>query len=157
MRIKLIAKEKSLPEVKIRRVSFHGDTRTPLQFVNVMMPLNHVLRKCTAGYKHHESQEKTQLFDVHGKHKTCKTERELETQMQAGIYSDDIGMEFAKEKCMLLIIRSEKPQMTEDKIRTLREKKNLKILMNIGSGNHETRDDKGKIKKEYLRRNEKIT
>ena len=37
---------------------FHRDTLSPLLFVIAMMPLNHVLRKYTAGYKLSKSQEK---------------------------------------------------------------------------------------------------
>ena len=44
----------------------------------------------------------------------AKKEKELETLIQAvTIYSDDIGMEFGKEKCSILIMRSGKRQMTK--------------------------------------------
>ena len=45
-------------EVNIQRVIFLGDMLFPLLFVLAMMPLNHILRKCTGGYKLHQSQEK---------------------------------------------------------------------------------------------------
>ena len=50
-RVELIAGGRSLAETKIQRVIFQGDALTPLLFIIAMMPLNHILRKCTAGYK----------------------------------------------------------------------------------------------------------
>ncbi len=44
-----LREEKSLAEVMIKQDIFQGDALSPLQFVIVMMPLNHILRKCTAG------------------------------------------------------------------------------------------------------------
>ena len=35
-----------------------------------MMPLNHILRKCTTGYKRNKSQEKIISPNVHGRHQT---------------------------------------------------------------------------------------
>ena len=41
-------------------------------------------------------------------------EKEFETQIQAlRIYSEDIQMEFGIEKCVMLIMKSRKRQMTE--------------------------------------------
>ena len=48
-RVELTARGKSLAEVKIQRSIFQGDALSPLLFVIAMMPLNHILRKCTAG------------------------------------------------------------------------------------------------------------
>ena len=50
-RVEVTAGGRSLAEAKIQRVSFQVDALSPLLFINVMMPLNHILRKCTAGYK----------------------------------------------------------------------------------------------------------
>ena len=48
-RVELIAGRKSSTEVKIQRGIFQGDALLPVLFIIVMMPLNHILRKCTAG------------------------------------------------------------------------------------------------------------
>ena len=59
-RVKLTAGGKSLTEVKILRGIFQRDALSPLLFVIAMMPLNHMLRKCSGVYKLHELQEKNQ-------------------------------------------------------------------------------------------------
>ena len=47
-RVELTAGGKSLAETKIKRGIFQGDARSSLLFIIAMMPLNHILRKCTA-------------------------------------------------------------------------------------------------------------
>ena len=49
---------KSLPEVKIQKGIFQGDSLSPLLFAITIMPLNHIQRKCTGRYKLHKSLEK---------------------------------------------------------------------------------------------------
>ena len=56
--VELTAGGRSLAEIKIQMGIFQGDTLSPLQFIMAMMPLNHILKKCTAGYKLSWSQEK---------------------------------------------------------------------------------------------------
>ena len=48
-RVELTAGEKNFAEVKIQRGIFQGDALSPLLFVIAMMPLNNILKKCTAG------------------------------------------------------------------------------------------------------------
>ena len=50
-RVELIAGGKSLTETKFQSSIFKGDALSPLLFIIAMMQLNHILRKCTAGYK----------------------------------------------------------------------------------------------------------
>ena len=50
-RVELTAGGRSLAVIKIQRGIFQGDALSPLLFIIAMMPLNHILRKCTAGYK----------------------------------------------------------------------------------------------------------
>ena len=57
-RVELIAGGRRLAEAKIQRGIFQGDDLSPSLFLIAMMPLNHILRKCTAGYKLSRSQEK---------------------------------------------------------------------------------------------------
>ena len=57
-KVELTAVGRSLAEVKVQRSIFQGDSLSPLLFIIAMMPLYHILRKCTAGYKLSKSQEK---------------------------------------------------------------------------------------------------
>ena len=56
--VELTAGGRSLAKAKIQRGIFQGDALSPLLFIIAIMPLNHILRKCTAGYKPSRSQEK---------------------------------------------------------------------------------------------------
>ena len=94
------------------------------------MPLNHILKKCTAGYKLSKSQEKiTHLMYIDDIKLFVKNEKELENPIhRVRIYSQDIGVEFDIEKCALLVMKSGKRHLTDgmalpnqDKIRTLGE------------------------------------
>ena len=98
---------KSLADVKIQ-----WDALSSLLFVIAMMPLNHIVRKCTGGYKLIKSQENMNpLMSMDN----IKNEKELRTLIQVvRIYSQDIGIEFGIEKCAMLIRRNEKWQMTEE-------------------------------------------
>ena len=106
--------EKALAEIKIQRGIFRGDALSPLLFIIAMMPLNHILRKCTAGYKLSRSQEKiNHLMYMDNIKLFAKNEKNLETLIHAvRIYSQDIGMEFDKERCAMLFMKSGKRQMT---------------------------------------------
>ena len=59
-----------------------------------MMPFNHILRKCTAGYKLSKSQEKIiRLIYMDHIKLFKKKEKDLENLTHAvGMYSQDIGM-----------------------------------------------------------------
>ena len=55
--VELTARGRSLAQVNIQRGFFQGDALSPLLLVIAMIPLSHMLRKCTSGYKFHKSQE----------------------------------------------------------------------------------------------------
>ena len=72
-----------------------------------MIPLNHRLRKCTAGYKLSWLQEKINHLMYLGNKLFAKNKKELETLIYAvRIYSQDIGMDFGIGKCAMLVMRS---------------------------------------------------
>ena len=100
----------SLAETKIQRGIFQGDTLSPLLFIITMMPLNHILRKCTSRYKLSRSQEKiNHLMFMDDIKLFAKNGKELETLIHAvRIYSQDIGMEYGIEKCAMLVMKSGK-------------------------------------------------
>ena len=79
------------------------------------MPLNHILRKCTAGYKLSKSQEKINHWMYMDDIKLfAKNEKELQTLIHVvRIYSQDIGMEFGIEKCAMRVMKSGKRHLTD--------------------------------------------
>ena len=129
-----------------------------------MMPLNHILRKCTTGYKLSRSQEINQLMYVDDIELFAKNEKELETLIHTvRIYSKDIGMEFGIEKCVMLVMKSGKRHMTDgmerpnhDKIRTLGENEMNKYLGIMKADTIRQVEMKDKIRNEYARRTRKL-
>ena len=99
-RVELTAGGKGLTETKTHSANFQGDALSPLQFIIDMMPRNHVLGKCTAGYKLRRSQEKiNHLMYLDDIKVFAKNEKDLETLIHTvGTYNQDIGMEFCLEK-----------------------------------------------------------
>ena len=59
LRLKLTAGRRNLGEANHQRGIFQGDALSPLLIIITMMPSNHIFRKCTAGYKLSQSQEKS--------------------------------------------------------------------------------------------------
>ena len=82
-RVKFIAGGKCLEQVRTQRGIFQRDAKPPLLFVIAMMPLNHILRKCTAGFKINKSLEKiNHLRYIDGIKLFAENEKELETRIQ---------------------------------------------------------------------------
>ena len=107
--MELTTEGKSSAEAKIQTGIFL-EALSALLFIIAIMPLNHIFRKCTAGYKLCRSQEKINhrmyMDDIN---LFAKNEKELETLIHAvRIYSQDIGMEFGIEKCTMLVMKSDK-------------------------------------------------
>ena len=146
-RFELTAGGRGLAEAKIQNGIFQGDAPSPLLFIIAMMPLNHILRKCTAGYKLSRSQEKVNhLMYIDDIKLFAKNEKELETLTHTvRIYSRDIGMEFGIEKCEMLVMKSGKRQLTDRNGTTKQgwdknahRKRHIQILGHLGVWHHQT-------------------
>ena len=129
------------------------------------MPLNRIRRKCTVRYKLSRSQEKiTHLMYMDNIRLFAKNEKELETLIHTvRIYSQEIGMEFGIEKCVMQVMKSGKRRMTDGmelpnqgKIRTHGENEIYKYLGILEADSIKQTEMKDKIKKEYLRRTRKL-
>ena len=114
-KVELTAGGRSLAEAKIQRGIFQGDALSPLLFIIAMIPLSHILRKFTAGYKLSRSQEKiNHLIYMDNIKLFFKKLKGLKTLPQAvRIYSQDIGMEFGIEKYAMLVMKSGKQHPTD--------------------------------------------
>ena len=165
-RVELTAGGIRLAEAKIQKGISQGDALSPLLFIIAMMPLNHILRKCTTGHKLSRSLEKVNhLMYMDDIKLFAKNEKELETLiLTVRIYSRDIGMEFGIEKCAMLVMISGKRQLTngkelpnKDKIKTLTENETYKYLGILEADTIKQVEMKDKIQKEYLRRTKKTT
>ena len=90
--------------MKIQEGILQGDALKTLAFEIAMIPLTHILRKGTRGYKFTKSREKidpqTYIDNIKLLAKMKKKQnKELEILIQTiKIYSQDIGMEFDLEK-----------------------------------------------------------
>ena len=128
----------SIAETKIQRGIFQGDALLPLLFIIAIMPLNHILRKYAVRYKLSRSQWKiNHLMYMDDIKLFVRNENELGTLIQTvRIYSQDLGMEFSREKCAMLVVKSGKRHMTEEwnyqittKLERLKKMKYLGILV----------------------------
>ena len=93
-----------------------------------------------------------------------KKEKEQETLIHAvRIYSQDTGMEFGIEKCVMLVMKNSERHGTDrmelpnqDRVRTLGEKETFIYFCILEADTFKEMWMKEKLKKEYLRRNWKL-
>ena len=109
-RVKLTAGGRSLAEIKIQRSILQGNVPSPLRFIIAMIPLNHILRKCAAGYKLSRSQEKINYIMYMDDIKLfAKNKKEVETLIHdVRIYSQGIEIVFGIENCAMVVMKSGK-------------------------------------------------
>ena len=94
----------------------------------------------------------------------ANNEKQLETLIHSvRIYSEEIGMEFGKEICAMLVMKSGKRHLTDgmellnqDKIRTLAEDETYEHLGILEADKIKRVEMKDKIQKEYLRITRKL-
>ena len=160
-RVEVTAGGKSLAEVKILRDVFQGDALSPWLFVIAMIPLNHILRKCTCGQTS-QIARKYQPPKVHERHQTVCQKWKRIGNSNTG--SENIQSDHRDEiwQRKMHHANNEKGETTHDgrnrtteprKNQSVRGKGNLQILGNSGSGLHQTSRYKRKSKKEYSKPN----
>ena len=88
----------------------------------------------------------------------------METLIHAvRIYSQYTGMEFAREKCAMLVMKSGERHLTDgmeqpkDKIRTLTESETYKFMVILEADTIKQVEMKDRIQKEYLIRTRKLS
>ena len=154
LKVEMTAGGKSLAEVKTQGGIFQRNVLSPLLFVIAIMPINHLLRKCTGEYKLSKSRETINYpFYMDDIKLFAKNEKELETLIYVVmIGGQDIGMEFGIERCVIQIIRSSKLHITggiylsnQEKIRMFREKETYKYLGILEADTIKQRERKEKI------------
>ena len=150
-----------LGEVEIKRGIFQGHSLSPLVFALALIPLSLILKKGKAAYEFSESKEKINhlLFmddlKVYG-----RSEKALDSLVQTvRVFSEDIGMEFGIEKCVMLlmekgkIVKSVGIELPGGKlIKSLQEGESYKYLGILEA--HRFLEEKMKliVSKEYIRR-----
>ena len=145
--------EKTMKPGEIQRGIFQGDAL-------FIIAINHILRKCSAGFKHSRSQEKiNHLMYMDDLKLFAKMKKNWKLIHTVRIYSQDIGMKFVIEKCAMLVMKSGKRHLTDgmelpgqDKIRMLGENETYKYLGILEADTIKQVKMKDKVKKEYLRR-----
>ena len=113
-RTELIACNESLGEVNIRRRIFQGHSFSLLLFVVVLIPLSIILNKADLGYVTSRSQKLNNLLFMDDLKLHAESERELDSPIKTvRIFSDDVGMVFGLEKCVVLVLKRGKIVRTE--------------------------------------------
>ena len=114
-KVELTAGRRSFAKAMVQRGIFQGDALSPLLFIIAIMPLNHILRNCTAKNKLSKPQENiSHLMYMDDITLFAKNEKERETLIHAvRIYSQDIGMEFCIEKCTMLVMKRGKRHLKD--------------------------------------------
>ena len=151
-RVELTTGEQSLAEVKIQRGLFQGYTVSPLLFVIAMIPPNHILRKCTAGYKVSKLQEKIN----HWRHQTfCPKRKRIEnpntncSNVQS-IYWNGIWhrkMHHASNEKWQTTNNGRSRTTKSGSHQNAQRNGNLQILGDIGNWHHQTIGNENKLKK----------
>ena len=130
-----------------------------------MMPLNHILRKCIDRYKLSRSKENiNHLMNMDDIKLLAKNEKQLEILLHAvRIYVQDKRIEIGREKCSIVVMKSEKRHLTDEmelptqaKIRTFGEKGTYKYVGILAADTIKQVGMKEKIQKEYHRRTRKL-
>ena len=106
--------EINLPEVKVRRGIFQGDSLSPLLFCIAIDPLSKMIKKEKIGYSLGKSRRKeekikyqiSQLLYMDDLKLYSEDEKDLDRLLEiVNLFSKDIGMDFGLDKCAKCVIK----------------------------------------------------
>ena len=161
----LCSRNSELGEVEIKRGIFQGDSLSPLVFVLALIPLSLILRKAKAAYEFSESKEKiNHLLLMDDLKLYSRSEKGLDSLVQTvHVFSEDIGMEFGIEKCVMLVMEKGKIvklvgiELPDGKvIKSLQEGESYKYLGILEADKFLEERMKLNVSKEYIRRLRKV-
>jgi hypothetical protein len=147
--------------IKINRGILQGDSLSPLLFCTALIPLTTELNRSKCGYQVYGTERKiNNLLYMDDLKLIGRSEEELRNEIKiVKTFSDDIKMKFGLEKCARIylkngtVYRKEHIGNTmENEIKELEPMKAYKHLGVAENHNIEHKNEKEKLKKEYVRR-----
>ena len=161
-----------LPDVKVKRGIFQGDSLSPLLFCIAIDPLSKLIKKENIGYSLGKSRKRSDKIKDLISHLLFMDDLKLYAEDEKGIerlievvhaFSKDIGMEFGLEKCAKCTIkkghktRGDRMEIEDGKfVEDLENDTNYTYLGIEENASLEHRKLREKARKEYLRRLKKI-
>ena len=145
----------------VRRRTFQGDSRSPLLFWIALIPLTNDLNRGDCGFQVYGTERKiSHLLYMDGLILLGRNENDLENEMKiVQTISKDINMKFGLEKCARICLKRGSVQSKmhvgctfENDIKELDPRKTYKYLGIEESFDIQHKNEKEKLKKEYLRR-----
>jgi len=146
---------------QIRRGIFQGDSPSPLIFCIALIPLTNELNRADCGYQVHGAERKiSHLLHMDDLKLLGRNENELKKEMKiVQTLSKDTNMNFGLEKCARICLKRGSVQSKlhvgspfDNDIKELDPKKAYKYLGIEKSFDIQHKNEKEKLKKEYLRR-----
>ena len=164
--------EIELPDVKVRRGIYQGDSLSPLIFCMCIDPLSKLIKKESVGYSLSKSRRKedklkdliSHLLFMDDLKLFSEEEKGLDKQLDVvNIFSKDICMDFGLDKCAKCTIKKGKKIKGPDKeieegsfIRDLEEDATYKYLGLEENASMEHKKLRESAKREYIKRLKKI-
>ena len=161
----LRSESSELGEVKIKCGISQGDSLSPLVFVLALIPVSLILRKVKVGYEFSKRKEKiNHLLIMDDLKLYSQSEKRLHSLVQTvRVFSEDMGMEFDIEKCVMLVIEKGKIlksvgiELWDGKvIKSLKEGESYKFLGILEAGTFLEEKVELNVLKEYIRRLRKV-
>jgi hypothetical protein len=147
--------------IKINRGIFQSDSLLPLLFCIVLIPLTHELNGSKCGYQVCGTERKiNHLLYMDDLNLIERNEEELRNEIKiVKTFSDDTKMKFGLEKCAIIsfkngtvYIKQHIGNTMENEIKELELVKAYKYLGVEDKHSIEHKNEKEKLKKEYVRR-----